>query len=145
MTKRGPSTWSGDAAESIVNWLCFMVDLPSKHKSGKVPMLDLEVWVHKGDEGPDVLCWDFFEKPSSSTRVLKASSAYSWRAKLTVMNMEVFRRLRNTSRQVTLDRRVEILNKVRSQAETERLCYRRWLTRSLRMGQGSTIEDSVLI
>ena len=35
------------AAESIVSWLSFTVDLPSMHESGKVPMLDLGVWVEK--------------------------------------------------------------------------------------------------
>ena len=54
------------AAESIVSWLSFTVDIPSMHESGKVPMLDLEVWVCKMDQGPDVLTWDFYEKPSSS-------------------------------------------------------------------------------
>ena len=58
----------------------------------------------------DTLAWVFFEKPSSSTRVLKASSAYTWRAKTVSMNMEVFRRLRNTTRQVTIATRVSIVN-----------------------------------
>ena len=58
----------------------------------------------------DTLCWMFYEKPTSSCRLLKATSAYTWRSKIVTMNMEVFRRLRNTSRQVTIGTRVRILN-----------------------------------
>ena len=50
----------------------------------------------------DTLMWTFYEKPTSSSRVLKATLAYTWCAKLVTLNMEVFRRLRNTSRQVTI-------------------------------------------
>ena len=59
----------------------------------------------------DTLMWTFYEKPTSSSRVLKATSAYTWRAKLVTLNMEVFRRLRNTSRQVTIMSRVWMLRK----------------------------------
>ena len=62
-------------------------------------------------QGPaDTLAWVFFEKRTSSAKVLKASSAYTWRAKIVSMNMEVFQRLCNTTRQVTVATRVSILN-----------------------------------
>ena len=103
-----------EAAGSIVPWLEFMQDLPEMHESGKVPMLDLEVWVDRcqDKESPrgDILTWDFYEKSSSSSRVLQSTSAYEWRSKLVVMNMEMFRRHRNTSRQVSIDRRMQIMN-----------------------------------
>ena len=97
------------AANEIVTWLDFTLDLPELHQNGKVPMLDVEVWVDRRQGREDVLMWDFYEKKSSSSRVLQASSAYTWRAKLVTMNMEMFRRHRNTCRQVTHARRVEVM------------------------------------
>ena len=58
---------------------------------------------------PDTVAWAFYEKPTASSRVLRATSAYTWRAKIVTMTMEVFRRLRNTTRQVTISTRVTIL------------------------------------
>ena len=58
----------------------------------------------------DTLLWDFFEKKSASSRVLQATLAYGWRVKLVCLNMDMFRRHRNTSRQVMIARRVEIMN-----------------------------------
>ena len=77
------------------------------------------VFSHPADTGspagstshPDTLAWVFYEKPISSSRVLKATSAYTWRSKLVTMNMEVFRCLRNTTRQVDLMTRVWIMHK----------------------------------
>ena len=64
-----------------------------------------------GEEGrvQSTLAWEFYEKPSASSRVLRATSGFCWRLKLVSMSMEVFRRQRNTSRQVNLARRVEII------------------------------------
>ena len=99
-----------EAADEVIPWLSFTLDVPELHASNKVPMLDIEVWVDKMDGREDLLLWDFFEKTSASSRVLQATSTYNWRAKLVCMNMELFRRHRNTSRQVTMDRRVEIID-----------------------------------
>ena len=99
-----------EAAEMQVQWLKFTYDLPELYENGKVPMLDVEMWVDKTQEESDVLMWNFFEKSSSSSRVLQATSAYGWRSKLVVMNMEMFRRQRNTCRQVTVKQRVAIMN-----------------------------------
>ena len=118
-----------EAAESVFPWLQFTVDLPEDHKGGAVPMLDLQVWVQPlGDRPGDLvgdgasqpepaaqaLCWAFYEKPSASTMVLRASTAYNWRSKLVTMNMEVFRRLRNSSRQLAPSSRAKILGEFAS-------------------------------
>ena len=84
------------AAEDVVSWLEFTIDLPSDHSSGRVPMLDLEVWVDHQEEmegkkpRADILKWSFYEKPSVSSRVLRATTGYSWQSKIVCMNMEVF-------------------------------------------------------
>ena len=66
---------------------------------------------------PDTLGWTFYEKPISSSRVLRASSAFNWCSKLVTMHMECFRNimrlqeLRNIMRQATVDTRARVLNK----------------------------------
>ena len=103
------------AADEILPWLTFTSDLPCQHGSLMVPMLDLQVWVRPANpedpEDHDLLGWTFFSKPTASDKVLRASSAYNWRSKLVTLNMEVFRRMRNVTRQVTTKTRVDILEK----------------------------------
>ena len=102
------------AADVIIPWLQFTSDEPGEHESATVPMLDLQVWVRhprvEDELGFDTLGWSFYEKATSSDRVLRASSAYGWRSKLVTLNMEVFRRMRNTTRQSTVGHRSQILN-----------------------------------
>ena len=80
-------------------------------------MLDVQVWVSPSSSTPgspddhDTLGWTFFQKPSAARRVLLASSAYNWRSKIVTLNMEVFRRMKNCSRQLTPDARVDILKR----------------------------------
>ena len=38
-----------DMASSLVEGIVFTVDLPSRHKNGKVPMLDIAVWLEERD------------------------------------------------------------------------------------------------
>ena len=60
--------------------------------------------------GHDNLGWCFFEeKNTSSSRVLHASSVYNWPSKLVTMNMEVWRRMHNSTRQLTPGARAEIM------------------------------------
>ena len=74
-------------------------------------------------EGPamgkaaQTLSWALYEKPATSSRPLSATSAYPWRKKLVTMNMEVFRRLRNTMRQMTLRSRTNILREIHPKTE----------------------------
>ena len=102
-----------EAADAILPWLQFTWDSPEQHESLKVPMLDLQVWVSAGADldppMPDIVCWEFFEKAASLSKVLRATSVFEWRQKIVTMNMEMFRRHRNTSRQVSVQRRIEIM------------------------------------
>ena len=101
------------AANEIVPWLKFTYDSPDLHSNGKVPMLDVQVWIHPGaDLDPprgDVLAWEFYEKPLASCRILRSTTAYGWRPKIVTLNMECFRRHRNSCRQLSVSRRAEIL------------------------------------
>ena len=104
------------AADSVFNWLEFTTDLPEDHTRGMVPFMDLQLWVQHdpedkdGRQGPaDVLTWRYYEKPTVSTRVIRATTAFDWRSIIVTLNPEVFRHLRNTSRQLTTKERVNIL------------------------------------
>ena len=104
------------AADSVILWLEFTWDSPSQHESKTVPILDLHVWVRHPDPeedglGSDLLAWSFYEKPVSSDKVLRAMSAYNWRNKLVTMTMELHRRMRNSSSQLTLRARAMIVFK----------------------------------
>ena len=118
-------------ADSVKPWLRFMSDLPEHHALGMVPMLDIQVWIRHQDPkeeglGSDLITWRFYEKNSASTRVLHAASAYTCRSKITTLFMEVFRRLRNTMRQVTMGAKLDILGdfigKMRHRHPWSRLC-----------------------
>ena len=49
-------------AERNNSWMKFTIDFEEKHKSGKVPMLDLCVW----REGGNSIKHEFYEKSTSS-------------------------------------------------------------------------------
>ena len=90
------------------------MDHPEANRSRMVPVLDLQVWVRS--PGPnmdgldtDLLAWTFYEKSSASSKVMRATSAFNWRQKIVSLSMEVFRRLRNCTRQLTLRARLAIL------------------------------------
>ena len=118
------------AADSVLPWLGFTVDYPDIHETRTVPMLDLQVWARHPDleddvngDASDVLAWSFYEKPTSSDKVLRATSAYNWRSKLVTMNMELWRRMHNCTRQITAEARTSIVckfvQKLRSSGHAE--------------------------
>ena len=61
------------------------VDYPSNHEDGKMPILDLKVWVQEID-GLHRIVHEFYSKDVSSKAVMFAKSTLSWKQK---------RRLRN--------------------------------------------------
>ena len=101
-------------ADSVKPRLTFTADLPENNASGMVPMLDVQVWIRHPDPsedglGSDLVTWKFYEKGSSSCRLLHSVSMYTWRSKITTLSMEIFRRLWNTTRQLTMVAKLEIL------------------------------------
>ena len=104
-----------DAANSAIPWLSFTFDHPALHDSKMVPCLDLQLWVHHPQHeeqglGADTLAWSFYEKSTSSSKVMRATSAFTWRCKLVTMSNEVVRRMRNSTRQLTLEARLSIMS-----------------------------------
>ena len=82
-----------DIANTIYDCVQFTVDCPSNNDSGKVPVLDLNVYI-RGDQ----IVHEFYEKPCASKMVIPYSSAHSKKMKMAVLVEEGLRRLRNTSR-----------------------------------------------
>ena len=96
------------------------IDYPSKHQDGKLPILDLKVWMEttKGeetdgqDEKASVIMYEFYSKSMASKTVIHARSAVSWSTKRTVLTQEVLRVLLNCSRLLPWERVVENVNEM---------------------------------
>ena len=81
------------------------VDYPSKHQDGKLPILDLKVWIETKEkkteersEKASVIMYEFHSKSVASKAVINARSALNWNTKRTVLTQEVLRVLLNCSR-----------------------------------------------
>ena len=73
------------------------IDFPSNHDDGKMPILDLKMWVEERGEGCRVM-HEHYQKDVSSKSVVHAQSALPWSMKRTVLTQEVLRVLLNCSR-----------------------------------------------
>ena len=69
-------------------------DIPSKNSDGKMPILDMKVWIEK-EEGNIV--FQHYEKPMASQKIMHAMSAQSISCKNSVHTQEIIRRLMNSS------------------------------------------------
>ena len=58
-------------------------------------------------------CWPIcsMRSPTATDKVMRASSAFTWRQKLVTMSMEIYRRMRNSCRQITLAARCELIER----------------------------------
>ena len=74
-------------------------DWPSKNEDGRMPILDMKVWV--GEDG--TILYKHYEKKVSSRTVLNSKSAHSAACKRGVHTQEVLRRLLNTSHRLSWD------------------------------------------
>ena len=83
------------------------VDSPSQHEDGKLPILDLKVWVEtrrqsgrEEEDGLSVVLHEFYVKDVASKCVINARSALPWNSKRTILTQEVLRILLNCSREL---------------------------------------------
>ena len=95
------------------------LDYPSKHQDGKLPILDLKVWMEtkeKETEGrykkASMIMYEFHSKSMDSKAVINARSALNWNTKKTVLTQEVLRILLNCSRLLLRERAVENANEI---------------------------------
>ena len=63
----------------------------SNHATGKLPMLDVQMWVENGK-----IAYSFYEKPMVLQLVMMENSALPVKVKIQVLAQEVVRRRRNT-------------------------------------------------
>ena len=84
-------------ANSVMDCIEMEGDWPSKNEDGKMPILDMKVWVDT--EG--TLLYKHYEKKVSSKTVLNAKSAHSAACKRSVHTQEVLRRMLNTSHRLS--------------------------------------------
>ena len=81
-------------ANTIFKCIQFTTDCPSNHQSGKVPVLDLQLYV----EEDGLVKHEFYEKPCANKFVIPAQSAHSKKMRMSLLVEEGLRRLRNSSR-----------------------------------------------
>ena len=79
-----------EIANTIAPMIQLEEDVPSGHPNGKLPILDLEVWVENG-----VLTHTFYKKPMASRKVIFARSAGAVSEKRSILVQEGMRRLHN--------------------------------------------------
>ena len=72
-----------------------------------VPILDVKA---KFNNESKKIEYKFYRKPMVNRLVMHRESALSMKSKITILTQECFRRLHNTSKDISLETKVEILN-----------------------------------
>ena len=75
------------------------IDYPSNHVDGKVPMLDVKMWIAI-IEGRRLILYEHYEKEMSTKAVINAKSAIPTQTKRTVLSQEMLRILLHCSEQL---------------------------------------------
>lgn len=90
--------------DSIYPELKFEMETPSMF-DGKLPTLDFSCWL----EGHQVL-YSFYQKPMARKTVINKSSALSEKTKVSSLSQDLIRRMKNTSENIPILVRIEIVN-----------------------------------
>ena len=83
-------------ANSISPMIKMESDVCSKYPDGKLPIVDLKVWINKS-EGEVSIRHQFYKKPMASRLTIMAHSAYPTSPKRAALVEEAMRRMRNCS------------------------------------------------
>ena len=86
-------------ANSIHPSIRMTIDYPSKHVEGKVPMLDLKMWIEKIGEVRRII-YEHYEKEMATKSVIHAASAIPFKMKQTVLTQEMLRILLHCSNDI---------------------------------------------
>ena len=68
----------GDSLEEMIK---LTADYPSNHVTGRVPILDMEVWISRDEEGVSKIRWSFYEKKMKNRFLMMKESAVGMAAK----------------------------------------------------------------
>ena len=106
-------------ADSICPVLKTTFDCPGLQANGKMPLLNLQVWVQRvkkqtgeGEEGRtewEVL-WEYYRKPCSTRTLMLARSAMSDRTKRSALTQEAIQILRSCSMSLPWTRKAQLLS-----------------------------------
>ena len=91
--------------ESVHTELKFEMETAEDFESHTLPTLDFQCWVEKGK-----ILYKFYSKPMAKRTLIMKTSALGENSKIASLTQEVVRRSKNTSEDVCMDKRVEILD-----------------------------------
>ena len=92
-----------DIANDVMPGISMEEDCPSKNVDGKMPILDMKVWMD-ADEGH--IMFQHYQKPMACKKIMHAQSAQSGSCKQSVHTQEILRRLLSSSRRLDWDNEV---------------------------------------
>ena len=98
-----------EVANQISPMIEMKEDVSSNYPNGKLPILDLEVWVEE-----NTIFHSFYKKPMASRRVVFAKSALPTKIKRSILLEEGKRRLKNCSPNLDWEKKVIFLNRLSS-------------------------------
>ena len=84
-------------ANSVHHSIRMTVDYPSRNAEGKVPMLDVKMWIQEAN-GRKVILYEHYEKGMATKAVIHATSAVPKKMKRTVLTQEMLRIMLHCSR-----------------------------------------------
>ena len=85
-----------EIADDVMPCIKMEADWPTKNEDGKLPILDMKVWL----SGKGEILYQHYEKPMASKTVLHSKSAHPQHCKKSVHVQEIIRRLVNCSRKL---------------------------------------------
>ena len=97
-------------AESIHNSIKLKVDYPSNHEDGKIPILDLKMWIQETESGNKIM-YEHYEKDIASKAVINIGSAMNMKARRTIFTQEILRILTHCSRYLQWEDVCEHINR----------------------------------
>ena len=71
-----------EKSSKVLSGIRFTADFPECNESGRIPVLDLEVWATRTEEGKARIRHTFYEKAIASPSVFHSKAAYGWRSKI---------------------------------------------------------------
>ena len=97
-----------DIANSINPLLKVTSDTIENNDNMTIPMLDVQAWRTCNNTE---ICHKFYEKSVASRKVMGKKTALPIKTKIATLSQEVARRMTNTGRDVSIETRIEILDK----------------------------------
>ena len=97
---------------SISEMIQLTGECPSRSPGGKMPVLDLSVWVEKDADGHKSIWWQHYRKPVTNMLLMMEKSAMPAKVKRTTLTQEVIRILRNCRLELPWEMKAELLTEM---------------------------------